>query len=66
MNCVFYDDLIESTNITNEAGNMHDREIQTHIKYKNIAKRLDRILFGVMSALTLLITAVVLGLLLNS
>ena len=66
MNCGFYDDLNESTNITNEAGNMHDREIQTHIKYKNIAKRLDRILFGVMSALTLLITAVVLGLLLNS
>ena len=66
MKCVFYDDLNGSTNITNEAGNMHDREIQTHIKYKNIAKRLDRILFGFMSALTLLITAVVLGLLLNS
>ena len=66
MSCVLYDDLNESTNITNEAGIMNDREIQTHTKYKNIAKRLDRILFGVMSALTLLITAVVLGLLLNS
>ena len=60
---VLYDDLNESTNITHKAGNMNAREIQTHTKCKNIAKRLDRILFGVMSALTLLITAVVLGLL---
>ena len=66
MNCVLYDGVNVSPNITNETCNLSIKDSQDNAKNKNIAKRLDRILFGVMSALTLLITAVVLGLLLNS
>ena len=66
LNYVLYDYSNTSPNVANETQNLGTRKIQEHTKNKNMAKRLDRILFVIMSTLTLLITAVVLGLLLNS
>ena len=66
LNYVLYDYSSMSPNVANETQNLSTRKIQEHTKNKNIAKRLDRISFVIMSTLTLLITAVVLGLLLNS
>ena len=65
MNCVLYDDLNESPNVTYDTCNL-GTEGKHDSTNKDIAKRLDRILFGAMSALTLAITSVVLALLLNS